>query len=94
MDFSPVIFWDVDYHKIDWLKSSRFVITRVVRYGTVEDWIKLKKFYSLELIKKEMMEERDLDSRSLSFLSCILEVPKEKFRCYTAKQLHLAHFEF
>ena len=94
MDFSPVIFWDVDSSKIDWQKSSRFVIGRVVQFGTVDDWKKAKKLYGLEKIKQEMLKERDLDSRSLSFLSCILNVPKEQFKCYTTRQLHTPHFNF
>ncbi len=94
MDFSPVIFWDVEYSKIDWNKSSRFVIGRVVRYGTASDWKKLKALYGLALIKTEMLKERDLDERSLSFLSCVLEVPKDQFRCYKSKPLHPAHSDF
>lgn len=94
MDFSRVIFWDVDYAKIDWQKSSRFVINRVVRYGTAEDWQKAKELYGLEQIKRDMTEERDLDDRSLSFLSCVLELPKESFKCYTHKPLHPAHSGF
>lgn len=82
MDFSPVIFWDVDYAKIDWHKSRRFVISRVVQYGTVTDWRKLKSFYGLKTIEEEMLQEKDLDSRSLSFLSCVLDIPKEQFRCF------------
>lgn len=87
MEFSPVIFWDVDQSKIDWNVSKRFVMTRAIRYGTADDWRKLKALYGLEGIKTEMLQEIDLDERSLSFLSCVLEVPKEKFRCYTHKQL-------
>ena len=94
MNFSPVIFWDVDYTKINWHKSSRFVITRVVRYGTAEDWRKLKLFYGYEIIKREMLQERDLDNRSLSFLSCVLSVPKDQFRCYTSRRLQPAHSDF
>ena len=94
MDFSPIIFWDVDSSKIDWQKSSRFVISRVVRYGTVEDWRKVKKMYGTDVIKKEMIEERDLDHRSLSFLSCILEVPKENFKCFTTSRSHQAQVNF
>jgi len=88
MDFSPVIFWDVDMARIDWHKSSRFVIGRVTQYGTADDWRKLKAFYGLDAIKQEMLKERDLDDRTLSFLSCVLDLPKEKFRCYMEKQSH------
>lgn len=94
MDFSPVIFWDVDYAKIDWKKSARFVIGRVVRYGTADDWRKLKKLYGTEVIKNEMLEEHDLDNRTLSFLSCIFDIPKEKFRCYTIRQSRRAPSDF
>jgi hypothetical protein len=92
--FSPVIFWDVDYAHIDWQRRSRFVISRVVRYGTVEDWRKAKSFYGLDVIKRDMLEETDLDDRSLSFLSCVLNIPKENFKCYTSKRLRLAHSTF
>ena len=80
MNFSSIIFWDVAPDKIDWEKSARFVIGRVVKYGTIEDWTQLKKYYGLDRIGSEMVNERDLDGRSLSFLSCVLEIPKEKFK--------------
>lgn len=94
MKFSAVVFWDVDCNKIDFQKRSRFVIGRVVRYGTVTDWRNLKSLYGLELIKSEMLKERDLDERSVSFLSCVLDVPKDQFRCYNSRQLHPAHLGF
>jgi hypothetical protein len=94
MDFSPVIFWDVDVANIDWQKRSRFVISRVVQYGTVDDWRKVKNLYGLEKIKMEMVEERNLDNRSLSFLSCVLGVPKEKFRCFITSQSHPTQVNF
>ena len=94
MDFSPFIFWDVDYDRINRHKSSRFVISRVVRYGSAEDWRKAKNIYGLERIKLEMLEEPDLDNRTLSFLSCILNIPKEQFKCYTTRQLRPPHSGF
>ncbi len=86
MQLSRVIFWDVDYDKIDWDKKARFVIGRVVMYGTVEDWNAIKSYYGLDRIKEEMMQERYLDPKSLSFLSCLFDVPKEQFRCFTEMQ--------
>ena len=94
MNFSPVIFWDVDTSKKDWQKSGRFVIGRVVRYGSVDDWRMAKAFYGIERIKHEMIEEPDLDRRTLSFLSCVLDIPKEQFKCYTTNRLHQAHIDF
>lgn len=94
VEFSPIIFWDVDYAKIDWQKRSRFVIGRVVRYGTIEDWRKAKEMYGLEAIERDMLKEPDLDNRTLSFLSCVLNIPKEKFKCYTTRLLRPAHSNF
>ena len=94
MNLSPFIFWDIDYTKIDWDKRARFVISRVVRYGTVNDWKKLQEFYGMERIKSEMIEERDLDGRTLSFLSCVLDIPKEQFKCYTSGRSRQAPFNF
>ncbi len=94
MQLSKVIFWDTDYNKIDWEQKARFVISRVVMYGTIEDWNAIKSFYGLERIKTEMLQERYLDNKSLSFLSCIFDIPKEQFRCFTEKLSSQAHWNF
>lgn len=92
--FSSIIFWDVDPSKIDFTKHRRFIIGRVVQYGTIEDWREVKKLYGIDAIRSEMLQERYLDERSLSFLSCILDVPKEKFRCYIESQSHQLRSSF
>ncbi|TAK35719.1 MAG: hypothetical protein EPO28_14315 [Saprospiraceae bacterium] len=94
MQLSKVIFWDTDYSRIDWEKKARYVIARVLMYGTVSDWNVIKAFYGLERIKEEMLKERSLDKKTLSFLSCIFELPKEKFRCYTEPQPYPPHWNF
>ncbi len=33
MQLSKVIFWDVDYDRINWAEKARFVIGRVLMYG-------------------------------------------------------------
>lgn len=38
LQLSRVLFWDTDYDRIDWDKSARYVIERVVTHGFVEDW--------------------------------------------------------
>lgn len=91
MNLSPILFWDTDYNSIDWKKSRRYVISRVVQFGTLLDWNAIKAFYGIEVIKTEMLMERDLDNKSLAFLSCVLDIPQEQFRCYTFKQSHPQH---
>ncbi len=92
MNLSRVIFWDTHYETINWLNKARFVIERVVMYGTVEDWHAIKDFYGINRIKEEMLQSRDLDAKSLSFLSCVLNIPKEQFRCYIEKQSQPQHW--
>lgn len=94
MHLSKVIFWDTDYNRIDWDNKARYVIARVVMFGTLEDWNEIKKYYGLERIKEEMLEERYLDNKTLSFLSVIFNIPKEEFRCYKEKQLNPPHWNF
>ena len=86
MNLSKVIFWDTDYESIDWDAKARFVIARVMMYGTIDDWNAIKLYYGYEKIKQEMLQERYLDKKTLSFLSVVLDVPKENFRCYKVNQ--------
>jgi hypothetical protein len=88
MKLSSVIFWDTDYSKIDWENKAQFVISRVVNFGSIDDWNEIKKFYGREKIMATMLQERDLDDRALSFLACVLNIPKSEFRCYKERQLH------
>lgn len=94
MNLTAVIFWDTDYSKIDWEEKAQFIITRVIEYGTANDWKEVKQFYGYEKIKQAMLRERDLSDRSLSFLSCVLSVPKEDFRCYKNKQSRQLHWSY
>ncbi|MCB9034995.1 MAG: hypothetical protein H6557_00070 [Lewinellaceae bacterium] len=94
MQLSKVIFWDTAYEAIDWDNKARFVIGRVLMYGTIADWNTIKAYYGLERIKQEMLHERYLDKKTLSFLSCIFDVPKEEFRCYTERQSTPPHWNY
>ncbi len=92
MNLSKVIFWDTDYDSIDWDKKARYVIARVMMYGTIDDWNAIKAYYGREIIEKEMLQERYLDNKTLSFLSLILNIPKEEFRCYKMAQSSPKHW--
>ena len=39
-----------------------------------------------------MIDTRDLDIKSITFISLLSKIPKEKFLCYTTKQLNLKHW--
>jgi len=92
MKLSPFIFWDCDSASIDREKNAQYVISRVVMYGTLEDWYSIKQFYGLERIKEELLPVKDLDIKTLHFLSAIFNIPKEKFRCYKERQNQQKHW--
>jgi hypothetical protein len=94
MELSRVLFWDTDYDKIDWDKKARYVIERVVTRGNWSDWRSVCAYYSLDRIRTEMLQSRDLDKKNLNFLSKLFEIPQEQFRCYMYHQSNPGHWDY
>ena len=92
--FSHHLFWDVNPGTLEADRSKSYIIKRVLEYGLWEDWLLLKKLYGLETITDETKGFRELDPKSLAFISVLSGVPKENFRCYNTKQLTPAHWNF
>lgn len=80
MELSRNIFRDTDYSKIDWEKSSAYVICKLVMYGTIKGWNFICNYYGMDKLKTEIKRVRYLDDKSLTFLSVIFDEPKENFR--------------
>jgi len=90
MDVSQLskrMFWDTPLENIDPVEHSRWIVERVMRYGRVEDWNIIKKWYGKEGLREIVVKARDLDNVSISFLSVVLGLNKELFRCYIERQL-------
>jgi len=75
------LFWDVSFDSIDWQKHARFVITRVVSRGNLQNWETLKAIYGKKKIKQEVVCIRSLDPKTLAFLSAYFAIDKTSFRC-------------
>lgn len=84
-----ILFWDIDPSKLDYEAKARFVIGRVVMYGTLADWKATLDHYGPERVRDEMLQERYLDKKTLNYLSFYFDVPKTEFRCYTLQQYNL-----
>ena len=85
MDGVPVskkAFWDVSFDKLDFEKSSLFVMQKVFNYGSWDDQVAIMKFYSLHRIRKEIVDASYLRQPVLSFLCTILQLQKTDFGCY------------
>lgn len=89
-----MLFWDVDFAKINFDLRARYVIERVVMYGNWQEWEEIKRYYGLEKIKFEVMQIRYLDAKTWNFLSLYFQIPKEQFRCYTWKQSNEIRWDF
>lgn len=86
MRFSPNLFWDADPQQLDFDANRRYVIERVLNRGTLSDLKEAFAYYGRNVIADVAVTLRSLEPRALSFASCVLSVPREKFRCYTSKQ--------
>lgn len=92
--FSSHLFWDVRRHELDMELNKPFIIKRVLEYGLINDWILINNFFGLEEITTEVLEFRELEPRALAFIATLSNLPKEKFRCYTTRQLTSPHWNF
>lgn len=94
LQLPSILFWDIDASKLDYDAKARYVIGRVVMYGTLADWRAILAHYGPERVRDEMLKERYLDKKSLSFLSFYFEVSKTEFRCYTLQQSIPQHWDY
>ncbi len=83
---SAHLFWDVNPDQIDIETDFRFILSRVLQYGMIRDWVLLVRYAGLERIATEAKEIRSLDDRSLHFIASITGSKLEEFKCYTWKQ--------
>lgn len=86
ISMSPHLFWDVDVNTLDMDKHQTYIVQRVLEYGLMDDWKKLKNTLGLEEIVHTCKNLRSLDPKALAFISLISKTPIEEFRCYTTRQ--------
>jgi hypothetical protein len=91
--FSPYLFWDMKRRGFDFDKHRLLMIERVCSRGLERDWQEMLKYYGWETVKKEVAAIGWLDARTLSFLSCVFDLPKEKFKCYKKRQSRKSYWD-
>ena len=82
------IFWDVEFDKIDYDDKYKFVIERVFEWGDIEDIRQVRRYYGDEKVIETLTTVKYLFNETIDFCSGLFDIPKEKFRCYTLKQLN------
>jgi hypothetical protein len=85
-NISNKAFWDVSFEKIDFEKSSLFVIQKVFNYGDWNDQVAVMRYYGMDRIRREIIHASYLRKPVLSFLCTILQLQKTDFACYIKMQ--------
>lgn len=89
---SQYLFWDMDVDLLDVETNSAQLIQRVLEYGELDDWRKIRDFYGLERIANDCKKLRSLNPKALSFVCAITGTKKEDYRCYHIRQSNLTHW--
>jgi hypothetical protein len=89
---SKHLFWDVNPELLDWEKSKKTIITRVLERGNLNEWNCIIGVYSLNQITETLKAVRHLNPIDLNFIATISNTPKEQFRCFNTKLLTSQHW--
>lgn len=92
--FSPYLFWDIDKNSLNMEEHAPYIIKRVLEYGQLSDWEKIKNYYTLPVLVEYVKKFRELEPRALTYISAISHTPIQQFRCYTMKQSNPVHWNF
>lgn len=94
MTLSKEIFWDVDISTLNFDVNGAFILERVITRGTIEDFKEIVSYYDKNTLKKIALVVKNLDKKSLNFISFFLDIPKERFKCYSQIQSLETHWNY
>lgn len=82
------LFWDWQYDEIDWQKTYRSIIERVLERGTEEEWEEIIRFYGKPRIINALKTEiKYLPDYTIEKITSYFNLKKEELACYIRKQL-------
>jgi hypothetical protein len=88
-----VLFWDLDFDKIDWRRSNLTIIERVLDKGNKSDWNEIIQFYGRDKIIYALKEEITYLTDMTVIAVCeYFQLSKQELKCYTKKQLNQQHW--
>ena len=79
---SKYLFWDVDINKLDPNADIKLILERVFSRGTENDEKMVFNYYGKNQIEKTVLDLKNLDKKTLNYLSIVFNIQKEKFICY------------
>ena len=83
---SQRLFWDVDSKAIDDHTHCRYVIQRVLEWGSIEGVKATIAHYTMPVLIAEAQQIRSLNPVTLAFAACLGNVKEDTFRCYSSKR--------
>jgi len=89
---SKHLFWDIDSNLLEWERSKKTIIERVLERGSFEEWLCIVKVYTLAGIVNTAKTFRTMSPIDLNFIATISNTPKEEFRCYNTRLLTSQHW--
>jgi hypothetical protein len=80
--FSRYLFWDMGRKGFNFDQNRLLIIERVCSRGVEKDWREMIRYYGWETIKEEVVRIGWFDGKTPGFLSCVFDIPRERFKCY------------
>ncbi|MFO7822269.1 MAG: hypothetical protein R6V56_09490 [Lentisphaeria bacterium] len=80
------LFWDIDHKKLDSEKHKRFIITRVMERGDIEDVQAIWNKYSHDKIREALTTARYLSPKTTAFFSNQFSLSEDAFRAHRRRQ--------
>ena len=81
-NLSGYLFWDYNASMLDPDADKILILERVFKRGTENDEKEVFSYYGKNIIKDAILDVKYIDKKTLNYLSIILGVPKENFKCY------------
>ncbi len=75
------LLWDVDREALDPVKHKKFIIERVLKFGTPKEIVWLLRSYEEADIIKVIRSSRNLDRKTATFWSVHYDIPLDEIRC-------------
>lgn len=92
-DLPKTLFWDFDFEKIDWRRSYKTVIERVLDKGSQVEWEEMILFYGIENVLFSLKNEINyLNDITVDEVCKYFDLTEDALKCYTRKQLKQEHW--
>jgi len=91
---SKHLFWDVDANSIDFEKSKKWIVKRVLGYGLLNDLLFIFNYYGIREVADIAVKSRDIDKKTASLIALISDTPEDHFICFTSEPSNPPHWNF